>query len=244
VPDYIATVEEPVRPLTIGVPKEYFGTGLDAEVEGSVRSALDVYMGLGAKIEEISLPHSPYAIATYYLVATAEASSNLARYDGVHYGHRSSNHGDLIEMYSRSRGEGFGPEVKRRIMLGTYALSTGYKEAYYLKALKVRRLIREDFDRAFAKCDVVMGPTSPTAAFKIGEHSDDPLQMYLSDIYTISCNLAGIAGISIPCGITRSGLPIGLQIMGAPFQEDKLLRIARMYEKATDWHTLRPGNLA
>jgi len=240
VPAYSQSVEEPVRPLTIGVAREYFGAGLDAEVEQAIREALQVYRGLGAQVQDVSLPHSPYAIATYYLVATAEASSNLARYDGVHYGHRSRDPGNLIEMYCRSRGEGFGAEVKRRIMLGTYALSSGYKDAYYLKALKVRRLIRDDFDKAFAQCDVVMGPTSPTAAFKVGERSSDPLQMYLSDIYTISCNLAGIAGISIPCGFTRSGLPIGLQILGAPFEEDKLLRIARMYEKATDWHTRRP----
>src|SRR6185312_2514698 len=180
-----------------------------------------------------SLPHSKYAIATYYLVATAEASSNLARYDGVHYGHRSTGHKNLIDMYQKSRGEGFGAEVKRRIMLGTYALSSGYKDAYYLKALKVRRLIRDDFDRAFARCDVVAGPTSPTPAFKIGERSSDPLQMYLSDIYTISCNLAGLPGISIPCGFTRSGLPIGLQILAAPFEEEKLLRVARMHEQAT-----------
>jgi aspartyl-tRNA(Asn)/glutamyl-tRNA(Gln) amidotransferase subunit A len=173
-------------------------------------------------------------------VNSAEASSNLARYDGVHYGHRSKGHRDLIDMYKRSRGEGFGAEVKRRIMLGTYALSSGYKDAYYLKALKVRRLIRDDFDQAFARCDVVMGPTSPTPAFKIGERSSDPLQMYLSDIYTISCNLAGIPGISIPCGFTRAGLPIGLQILAAPFEEEKLLRIARMFEQATDWHTRRP----
>jgi aspartyl-tRNA(Asn)/glutamyl-tRNA(Gln) amidotransferase subunit A len=179
-------------------------------------------------------------VAAYYIVATAEASSNLARYDGVHFGHRSSGHGNLIDMYMRSRGEGFGAEVKRRIMLGTYVLSSGYKDAYYLKALKVRRLIRDDFDSAFAECDVVMGPTAPTPAFKIGEKSSDPLAMYLSDIYTINANLAGICGISIPCGFTKSGLPIGLQILGAPFEEEKLLRIARMYERATDWHTRRP----
>ena len=240
VPSYTKTVDDPVRPLTIGVPREYWGTGLDAEVEQAVRAALKVYEGLGAKITDISLPHSAYAVATYYLVATAEASSNLARYDGVHYGHRSKDHKNLVDMYCKSRGEGFGPEVKRRIMLGTYALSSGYKDAYYLKALKVRRLIRDDFDRAFAQCDVIVGPTSPTAAFKVGEKSDDPLSMYLADIYTISCNLAGIAGISIPCGFTKTGLPIGLQILGAPFEEEKLLRIARMHEKATDWHTRRP----
>jgi aspartyl-tRNA(Asn)/glutamyl-tRNA(Gln) amidotransferase subunit A len=240
VPAYSKTVDQPVKPLTVGVAREYFGAGLDAEVEQAVRAALKVYEGLGAKVVEVSLPHSPYAIATYYLVATAEASSNLARYDGVHYGHRSAVRSGLIEMYERSRGEGFGPEVKRRIMLGTYALSSGYKDAYYLKALKVRRLIREDFDKAFAQCDAILGPTSPTAAFKIGEKSDDPLAMYLSDIYTISCNLAGIPGVSIACGFTRAGLPIGLQILAAPFEEEKLLRIARMYERETDWHTKRP----
>jgi aspartyl-tRNA(Asn)/glutamyl-tRNA(Gln) amidotransferase subunit A len=240
VPAYTRSVDEPVRPLTIGVPREYFGTGLDPEVERAVRAALGVYQRLGAKVEDISLPHSPYAVATYYLVATAEASSNLARYDGVHYGRRSTGHKNLIDMYMKSRGEGFGPEVKRRIMLGTYALSSGYKDAYYLKALKVRRLIRDDFDKAFAGCDVVMGPTSPTAAFAIGEKSDDPLSMYLADIYTISCNLAGIPGVSIPCGFTTAGLPIGLQVLGAPFEEEKLLRVARMHEKATDWHMRRP----
>jgi aspartyl-tRNA(Asn)/glutamyl-tRNA(Gln) amidotransferase subunit A len=240
VPAYSRTVDDAVQPLTIGVPREYFGEGLDAEVAQAIRAALKVYEGLGAKVEEISLPHSAYAVATYYLVATAEASSNLARYDGVHYGHRSSGHRNLIDMYKRSRGEGFGAEVKRRIMLGTYALSSGYKDAYYLKALKVRRLIREDFDRAFARCDVVMGPTSPTAAFAIGEKVDDPLSMYLADIYTISCNLAGLPGVSVPCGFTKAGLPIGLQILAAPFEEEKLLRVARMHEKATDWHTRRP----
>jgi aspartyl-tRNA(Asn)/glutamyl-tRNA(Gln) amidotransferase subunit A len=240
VPPYRQTLDEPVKPLTIGVPREYFNEGLDAEVEQAVRAALKVYEGLGAKVKEVSLPHSPYAIAAYYLVATAEASSNLARYDGVHYGYRAPKYGDLIDMYSRSRGEAFGKEVQRRIMLGTYALSSGYKDAYYLKALKVRRLIKDDFDKAFAECDVVVGPTSPTAAFKVGEKTDNPLAMYLSDIYTISCNLVGIAGISIPCGFTKGGLPIGLQILGAPFEEEKLLRVARMHEKATDWHTRRP----
>jgi aspartyl-tRNA(Asn)/glutamyl-tRNA(Gln) amidotransferase subunit A len=240
VPAYRQTLEQPVKPLTIGVAREYFSAGLDAEVEQSVREALRVYEGLGAKIKEVSLPRSPYAVATYYVVATAEASSNLARYDGVHYGRRASKFKDLIDMYSRSRGEGFGAEVKRRIMLGTYALSSGYKDAYYVKALKVRRLIREDFDTAFAECDVVMGPTSPTPAFRIGERTEDPLAMYLSDIYTISCNLAGIPGISVPCGFTKSGLPIGLQILAPPFEEEKMLRVARMHEKGTDWHTRRP----
>jgi aspartyl-tRNA(Asn)/glutamyl-tRNA(Gln) amidotransferase subunit A len=239
VPAYSNSMDQPLQPLTIGVAKEYFVVGLDAEVEQSIRSALKVYESLGAKIKEVSLPHSPYAIAVYYIVATAEASSNLARYDGVHYGYRASSFENLIDMYSKSRGEGFGKEVKRRIMLGTYALSSGYKDAYYLKALKVRRLIKEDFDKAFAECDVLIGPTAPTAAFKVGEKTENPLEMYLSDIYTISCNLAGIAGISIPCGFTKTNLPIGLQILAPPFEEEKLLRVARMHEKASDWHTRR-----
>jgi aspartyl-tRNA(Asn)/glutamyl-tRNA(Gln) amidotransferase subunit A len=240
VPAYTRTLDERVRPLTIGVAREHFGAGLDSEVEQSIRAALKVYEDLGASVREISLPHSPYAVAAYYLVATAEASSNLARYDGVHYGFRADTHDNLIDMYCRSRGQGFGAEVKRRIMLGTYALSSGYKDAYYLKALKVRRLIKEDFDKAFAACDVIMGPTAPTPAFRAGEKTDDPLAMYLSDIYTISANLAGIPGISVPCGFTRAGLPIGLQILGPAFAEDKLLRAARMHERATDWHGRRP----
>src|SRR5262245_34184738 len=216
VPGYTRTVNDPVKPLTIGVAKEYFGGGLDAEVEAAIRAALKEYEKLGATVKEVSLPHSPYAVATYYLVATAEASSNLARYDGVHYGHRTATRGNLIDLYKRSRGEGFGAEVKRRIMLGAYALSSGYKDADYLRSLKVRRLIKDDFDRAFARCDVVMGPTTPTAAFKVGEKSDDPLAMYLSDIYTISGNLAGLPGVSMPCGFTAAGLPVGLQILAAP----------------------------
>jgi aspartyl-tRNA(Asn)/glutamyl-tRNA(Gln) amidotransferase subunit A len=236
---YSQTVDQPDLPLTIGVAKEYFGEGLDVEVEQSIRAALKIYESLGAKIKDVSLPHSPYAVAVYYLVANAEASSNLARYDGVHYGYRAKNFANLIDMYAKSRGEGFGKEVKRRIMLGTYALSSGYKDAYYVKALKVRRLIKDDFDKAFAECDVIMGPTSPTAAFKIGEKTENPLAMYLSDIYTISCNLAGIPGISIPCGFTKVNLPIGLQILAPPFEEEKLLRVARMHEKATDWHKRR-----
>ncbi len=240
VPEYTKTVNQPVKPLTIGVPKEYFGEGLDPEVAGAIRHALDAYRKLGATVKEVSLPNSKYAIAVYYLVATAEASSNLARYDGVHFGHRAKNFDSMIHMYSRTRGEGFGKEVKRRIMLGTYALSSGYYDAYYLKALKVRRLIKEDFDRAFTECDVIAGPTAPTPAFKIGEKVDNPLAMYLSDIYTISCNLAGICGVSIPCGFSKSGLPIGLQIQGPAFEEEKLLRIARMHEQATEWHLRRP----
>ena len=240
VPAYSKSLNQPVKPLTIGVAREHFGAGLDAEVEGRIRDALNVYKSQSATIKEISLPNSPHAVAVYYLVATAEASSNLARYDGMHFGHRTKEKGDLIATYSKSRGEGFGAEVKRRIMLGTFALSSGYKDAYYLKALKVRRLIKDDFDKAFATCDVVIGPTMPTAAFKIGEKTSDPLAMYLSDIYTISANLAGLPGISIRCGFTKNGLPIGMQILAAPFEEEKLLRIARMYESATDWHLQRP----
>jgi aspartyl-tRNA(Asn)/glutamyl-tRNA(Gln) amidotransferase subunit A len=240
VPPYTKTLDEPVKPLTIAMPREFFGEGLDAEVEQAVRAASKIYQDLGATVRDITLPHSKYAVATYYLVATAEASSNLARYDGVHYGFRAAQFDNLIDMMCRTRGEGFGAEVKRRIMLGTYALSSGYKDAYYLKALKVRRLIKNDFDQAFAGCDVIMGPTSPTAAFKIGEKVDDPLAMYLSDIYTISANLAGITGISIPCGFTKNNLPIGLQILAPAFAEGKMLRVARMHEKATEWHTRRP----
>jgi aspartyl-tRNA(Asn)/glutamyl-tRNA(Gln) amidotransferase subunit A len=239
VPAYSKSVNNPIKSLTIGVAKEYFAGGLDAEVEAAIRTALKEYEKLGATVKEVSLPHSPYAVAAYYIVATAEASSNLARYDGMHYGYRTPGKLDLIATYSHTRAEGFGKEVQRRIMLGTYALSSGYKDAYYVKALKVRRLIKNDFDQAFSECDVVMGPTAPTAAFKIGEKTSDPLAMYLSDIYTISCNLAGIAGISIPCGFTKTGLPIGLQIQAPPFEEEKLLRVARMYEAATDWHTRR-----
>ncbi|HEY1379645.1 MAG TPA: Asp-tRNA(Asn)/Glu-tRNA(Gln) amidotransferase subunit GatA [Gemmataceae bacterium] len=248
VPPYLEHLDQPVNPLTIGVPREYFGEGLDPEVERAVRAALKVYEGLGATVKDVSLPHSRYAVATYYLVATAEASSNLARYDGVHYGHRTEKwnpetereYGRLVAMYQATRAEGFGPEVQRRVMLGTYALSSGYYDAYYLKALKVRRLIKDDFDKAFAGCDVIAGPTSPTAAWKVGEKADDPLAMYLSDIYTIAANLAGIAGVSVPCGFTAAGLPIGLQLLAAPFAEPKLLRAARMYERETDWHTRRP----
>ena len=241
VPPYAKTLDDPIKPLTIGVPREFFGEGLDTEVEQSVRTALKIYKDQGATVRDISLSHSRYAVATYYLVATAEASSNLARYDGAHYGFRAPQFDNLIDMMCRTRGQGFGAEVKRRIMLGTYALSSGYKDAYYLKALKVRRLIKNDFDQAFAGCDVIIGPTSPTPAFKIGEKVDDPLAMYLSDIYTISANLAGISGISIPCGFTKNNLPIGLQILAPPFAEEKLLRVARMFERETDWHTRRPG---
>ena len=210
--------------------------GLDGEVKKAVRAALGVYQEQGAELVEVSLPHMKYAIAAYYLVATAEASSNLARYDGVHYGHRTARPKDYIDVYNSSREEGFGAEVKRRIMLGTYALSAGYYDAYYLKALKVRNLIRQDFTSAFEKVDCLMCPTAPEAAFPIGQKINDPLTMYLSDIYTIAVNLAGIPAISIPCGFNGAGLPIGLQILSPTFTEDKLLRIARMFETRTEYH--------
>jgi len=241
VPNYRTAIREPVKGLRVGIPDEYFIEGMDPEVEGTVREAMRVLEGLGARPEKVSLPHTDYAVATYYLVATAEASSNLARYDGVKYGHRSRRGRDLIEMYQQTRREGFGPEVRRRIMLGTYALSAGYYDAYYLKALKVRTLIRQDFLEAFKRCDVILTPTSPTAAFRFGEKTADPLTMYLSDIFTISANLAGIPGISIPCGFTRAGLPIGLQLLGQPFDEARLLRAAYAYEQATPWRKRKPS---
>ncbi|MFO0851597.1 MAG: Asp-tRNA(Asn)/Glu-tRNA(Gln) amidotransferase subunit GatA [Gemmataceae bacterium] len=239
VPAYTKTLNDPVKGLRIGVPKEFFGEGLDSEVEAAVRAALKEYEKQGAKLVDVSLPHSPYALAAYYIVAPAEASSNLARYDGMHYGHRTKEKADLIATYAKSRSEGFGPEVRRRIMIGTYVLSSGYKDAYYLKALRIRRLVKKDYDDAFEKCDVIMGPTSPIPAFKAGDKTDDPLAMYLNDIYTVSGNLAGIPGASIPCGFTKGNLPIGLQLLGPAFDEERLLRIGRMYERATDWHTRR-----
>ena len=237
VPEYSQTVEQPMIGLRVGIAREHFVEGLDPEVEAAIKQSLDVYRSLGAEIVELSLPHSKYAIATYYLIAASEASSNLARFDGVHYGHRAAEFDNLIDMYSASRGEGFGAEVKRRIMLGTYALSAGYYDAYYLKALKVRRLIRQDFDAAFERCDVLASPIASTPAFRLGELVNDPLAMYLSDIYTISANLAGIPGLSLPCGFSSIGLPIGLQLLAAPFEEEQLLRAARMFERATQWHT-------
>jgi aspartyl-tRNA(Asn)/glutamyl-tRNA(Gln) amidotransferase subunit A len=241
VPAYSKTLDQPLEGLRIGVVAEHLAEGIDPEVARGVRAALDVYRSLGAALREVSLPHTRYSVAVYYLIAPSEASSNLARYDGVHYGYRAKEFGDLVDMYSTSRGEGFGAEVKRRVMLGTYALSAGYYDAYYMKALKVRRLIKDDFDAAFQEVDVLAGPTSPTAAFRIGEKADDPLAMYLSDVYTIGANLAGIAGISIPCGFTSGGLPIGLHLQVPAFEEEKLLRAARMYERETDWHARRPS---
>ncbi len=240
VPKYAATVDEPLAGLKIGVAKEHFVAGLNVEVEAAVMAALDVYRKLGAEVKEVSLPHSKYSVAVYYIVCASEASSNLARYDGVHYGHRAESFKDMIDMFCRTRGEGFGAEVKRRIMLGTYALSAGYYDAYYLKALKVRRLIRQDYDEAFKSVDVIVSPSSPTPAFKIGELVDDPLSMYLQDIYTISANLAGLPGIVLPAGFSSSGLPIGLQLQGPAFAEERLLRAARMYERETDWHRRHP----
>ena len=240
VPEYTKTLDEPVKGLRIGIPKEFFDDGLDPEVAELVEASLKQYEALGATRVPISLPNgSALAVAVYYIVATAECSSNLARFDGMHYGHRTKQKADLIATYSKSRGEAFGKEVQRRIMLGTYALSSGYKDAYYLKALKVRRIIKNEFDAAFEKCDVILGPTSPTPAFKFGEKTENPLAMYLSDIYTISCNLAGIAGMSIPCGFTARGLPVGLQLLSPAFDEERMFRIARMYEAQTAWHTKR-----
>ena len=242
VPAFSGTYDQPLAGLRIGIPVEHFAEGLDSEIERTVREALAVYKSLGAELKDVHLPHSKYAIATYYLVATSEASSNLARYDGVHYGHRSEDFGSsLVDMYEASRGEGFGAEVKRRIMLGVFSLSAGYADKYYSKALQVRRLIRGDFDAAFEQVDVIAGPVTPTAAFKLGEKTSDPLAMYLSDIYTISANLAGIPGVSIPCGMTSSNLPIGLQLLAPPFEEDRLLRVARMFERETDWHQRIPA---
>ncbi|MCK5565728.1 MAG: Asp-tRNA(Asn)/Glu-tRNA(Gln) amidotransferase subunit GatA [Planctomycetes bacterium] len=239
VKDYLDGIDQPLDGLKIAVVPE-LNAGASQQVKDAIEKGLDVYKGLGAEIVEVAMPNVEYAIATYYVIATAEASSNLARFDGVHYGHRTEKPKDYIEVYSKSRAEGFGTEVKRRIMLGTYALSSGYYDAYYLKALKVRNLIRQDFTNAFEKADCLMMPVSPTTAFKIGEKTDDPLEMYMADIYTIAVNLAGIPGISIPCGFDDGGLPIGLQILTEAFTEDRLLRIARMFEKQTEYNTKMP----
>jgi aspartyl-tRNA(Asn)/glutamyl-tRNA(Gln) amidotransferase subunit A len=232
VPDYVAELEKPVRGLKLGVAKEYLGEGLDKEVRSAIEAAIQKLAKQGCEIVEVSLPHTKYAIPAYYIVATAEASSNLARFDGVRYGYRAKDARNLSEMYRRSRDEGFGAEVKRRIMLGTYALSAGYYDAYYLKAQKVRTLLTRDFEEAFEKVDAIVGPVSPTAAFKLGEKVDDPLAMYLADIYTVTADLAGIPGISVPCGETREKLPIGLQILGRHFDESTILRVAQASEKA------------
>ena len=241
IPDYRAELVRRKGPWRLGVPKEFFGAGLDPEIGAAVQQAIEFYRQAGCEIKEVSLPlASEYAIAVYYLIATAEASSNLARYDGIRYGHRSAAATDAIDIYAKSRAEGFGEEVKRRIILGTHVLSSGYYDAYYLRAQKVRTLIRGEFLRVFRDCDALLSPTTPTAAFKLGEKSADPLAMYLSDIYTIGVNLAGLPGVSVPCGFTGGGLPIGLQVIGQPFQEAALLAIARAYEQGHDWHTRHP----
>lgn len=240
VTDYTKSLTGDIKGLRIGLPKEYMIGGLDAEVKAAIDAAVKQLESLGASVEEISLPHTDYAAATYYIIAPAEASANLARFDGIRYCARVDG-ADPIELYSRTRGAGFGPEVKRRIILGTYVLSSGYYDAYYLRAQKVRTLIRQDFLNAFEKVDAIVTPTTPSAAFKIGAKSDDPLQMYLSDVFTISCNLAGICGISVPCGFTKSPkLPIGLQLLGKPFGEETILKIAHAYEQSTGWHKERP----
>lgn len=240
VPDYAAALNGEIKGLKLGLPKEYMVGGLDAEVKHAVEAAVQQLAKLGAEIVEVSLPHTDYAIATYYIIATAEASANLARFDGIRYGARVDG-ADPIELYRKTRGQGFGSEVKRRIILGTYVLSSGYYDAYYLRAQKVRTLIRNDFLKAFETVDALVTPVTPTAAFKIGEKTDDPLQMYLSDIFTISCNLAGICGLSVPCGFTQlPKLPIGLQLLGKPLGEETILRVAHAYEQSTDWHRAAP----
>lgn len=240
VPDFARVLGQEIKGMRIGVPKEYFTGGMDREVADAVYAAIRKLESLGAMLVEVSLPHTGYAVATYYILATSEASSNLARYDGVKYGFRAEGK-DLMEMYRNTRAQGFGAEVKRRIMLGTYALSSGYYEAYYKKGQQARTLIRQDFEKAFEQVDVIVTPTSPGAAFRIGEKATDPLQMYLSDIFTISANLAGVPAISVPCGFTAGGLPVGLQIIGKHFDEEAILKVAYAYEQSTEWHARRPS---
>ncbi len=241
VPDYAAALDGNIRGLKIGLPKEYFISGLSKDVSDAVNAAVKKLTELGAEVVEISLPHTEYAAATYYIIAPAEASANLARFDGIRYGARVAG-ADPLELYSKTRGQGFGPEVKRRIILGTYVLSSGYYDAFYLRAQKVRTLIRQDFIKAFEQVDAIVTPTTPTPAFKIGEKSDDPIQMYLSDVFTISCNLAGICGLSLPCGFSANPkLPIGLQLLGKPFGESTILKIAHAYEQSTEWHKEKPS---
>ena len=240
VPDYVAALPSDIHGVRIGVPGEYFIEGMQPEVDQAVRAAVDTLADLGATVREVSLPHTEYAIPVYYLVAPAEASANLARYDGVRYGLRAGG-SELREMYKATKGQGFGAEVKRRVMLGTYALSAGYYDAYYLKAQKVRTLIKADFDAAFEQVDVIVAPTSPTTAFRIGEKVDDPLQMYLTDVFTLSMNLAGNCGLSLPCGFDAAGLPIGLQVMGPSFEEGRVLAVAHAFEQSSDWHARKPS---
>jgi aspartyl-tRNA(Asn)/glutamyl-tRNA(Gln) amidotransferase subunit A len=241
IPDFRKALVKEVKGWTLGVPKEFFVEGMDPEVEERVGAAIRVLEGLGARVKEITLPHTGYAVATYYIICTAEASSNLARYDGVKYGFRAPEAKELMELYLETRSQGFGPEVKRRIMLGTYVLSSGYYDAYYRKAAQVRTLIKEDFEKAFTTCDVILTPTAPTPAFRLGEKVQDPLQMYLSDIFTISVNLAGVPAISIPCGFSKEGLPIGLQIIGQSCEEERIIQAAYAFEQNTDHHTKRPA---
>jgi aspartyl-tRNA(Asn)/glutamyl-tRNA(Gln) amidotransferase subunit A len=240
VPDYTVEMKKSIKGLKIGIPKEFFPEGMNPEVTEATKKAIEQFKSLGAEVHEISLPHSPYSLAAYYVLAPSEASSNLARYDGVRYGLRVPGE-NILEMYSKTRAAGFGPEVKRRIMLGTYALSSGYYDAYYLKALKVRRLIKQDYDQAFEKVDVIVTPTVPNPAFKFGEKTDNPLTMYLEDIFTISINIAGVPALSLPCGLSKTDLPIGLQIIGKPFDEATLLKAAYAYEQSTDWHKKKPS---
>ncbi len=240
VPRYTEVLTGEVKGTRIGLPKEYFVEGLDPEVEKAVKDAVGLLEKLGAELVEISLPHTEYCIACYYIIAPAEASSNLARYDGVRYGLRVPEPGPIVNMYKATRDQGFGAEVKRRILIGTYTLSAGYYDAYYLKAQKVRTLIKKDFEQAFEKCDVIITPVMPTPAYKLGEKIDDPLAMYLSDIFTVSCNLAGIPGMSIPCGFSSEGLPIGMQILANYFEEEKIFKVAYAYEQNTDWHKKKP----
>ena len=239
VPNYEQFLKKDLKGVKLGIPKEYFSKGLNSQVEASVQKALSDLKSLGASLIEISLPHTAYAIPTYYLVCTAEASSNLARYDGVKYGYRAEAT-SLAEMYAKTRGQGFGAEVKRRIMLGTFVLSSGYYDAYYKKASQVRTLLKKDFEDAFLKCDVIVTPSSPTTAFKIGEKIEDPLTMYLTDVFTTSANLAGIPGLVLPCGFDDQNLPIGLQLLGPYFQEEKLFHVGHAYEQATEWHKRKP----
>jgi aspartyl-tRNA(Asn)/glutamyl-tRNA(Gln) amidotransferase subunit A len=241
VPDYTAFLQGGLKGIKIGIPREYQASqGLDPEVKAAIEASVQTIIGLGAEFVEISLPHTEYAVAAYYVIAPCEASSNLARYDGVKYGFRDKDADDLIEMYRHTRSKGFGPEVQRRIILGTYALSAGYYDAYYKKASQVRTLIMQDFNAAFEQCDVMLSPVAPTPAFKLGENIDDPLTMYLSDIFTLSANLAGIPGLSLPCGFSEAGLPIGLQMMGKHFNETTLLKTAFNFEQATDFHKRKP----
>ncbi|MFA5171199.1 MAG: Asp-tRNA(Asn)/Glu-tRNA(Gln) amidotransferase subunit GatA [Sulfuriferula sp.] len=243
VEDYTRDLQQPLAGLRIGLPREYFAEGLGADVAASVEAALHEYRKLGAVTVDISLPNTKLSIPVYYVLAPAEASTNLSRFDGVRYGYRAPEYGDLTDMYEKSRAQGFGTEVKRRIMIGTYVLSHGYYDAYYMQAQKIRRLIAQDFEAAFQHCDIIMGPTAPSTAFNFGEKADDPVAMYLSDIYTIAVNLAGLPGMSVPCGLGSNGRPVGLQIIGNYFSEAKMLGVAHQYQLATDWHTRMPDNI-